>query len=81
VEKAWREWLELSADLAEHEVVLVAAWATCRRAPLPTLPGCPSRFFIAKLADYGMPVFKLSDDDIARDARNARSAEAMLRAG
>jgi len=26
---------------------------------------------MAKLADHGLPVFKLSDDEIARDAKNA----------
>ncbi len=35
------------------------------------LAGLPKPVFMAKLADYGVPVFKLSDDEIARDAKNA----------
>ena len=35
------------------------------------LAGLPKPVFMAELVDYGVPVFKLSDDEIARDAKNA----------
>ena len=35
------------------------------------LAGLPKPVFLTKLADYGVPIFKLSDEEIARDARNA----------
>jgi len=33
------------------------------------LAGLPKPVFMTKLADYGVPVFKLSEAEIARDAR------------
>lgn len=92
VAKAWQEYLtmvgrlnipdetllalKLSADAAEHEVVLVAAVKLYEMGRLSggaaaQLAGLPKPVFMAKLADYGVPVFKLSDDEIARDAKNA----------
>ena len=35
------------------------------------LAGLPKPVFMTKLAGYGVPVFKLSDLEIARDAENA----------
>jgi hypothetical protein len=35
------------------------------------LAGLPKPVFMTKLADCGVPVFKLSDPEIARHAKNA----------
>lgn len=68
--------LKLSPDGAEHEVLLVAAVKLYEMGRLSggaaaQLAGLPKPVFMAKLADYGVPVFRLSDDEIARDAKNA----------
>ncbi len=68
--------LKLSADAAEHEVVLFAAVKLYEMGRLSggaaaQLAGLPKPVLMVKLADYGVPMFKLSDDEIARDARNA----------
>ena len=68
--------LKLSADDAEREVVLVAAVKLYEMGRLSAgsaaqLAGLPKPVFMTKLADYGVPVFKLSDEEIARDAKNA----------
>jgi hypothetical protein len=56
--------LKLSGDAAEHEVLLVLAVKLYEM-------GLPKPVFMTKLADYGVPVFKLSEAEIARDAQNA----------
>ena len=68
--------LKLSADAAEREVVLVAAVKLYEMGRLSAgaasqLAGLPKPVFMTKLADYGVPIFKLSDEEIARDAQNA----------
>jgi predicted HTH domain antitoxin len=68
--------LNLSGDAAEREVLLVSAVKLYEMARLSGgaaahLAGLPKPVFMTKLADYGVPVFKLSDLEIARDARNA----------
>ncbi len=68
--------LKLSADAAEREVVLVAAVKLYEMGRLAAgaaaqLAGLPKPVFMTKLADYDVPVFKLSDEEIARDVRNA----------
>jgi predicted HTH domain antitoxin len=68
--------LKLSADAAEHEVLLVAAVKLYELGRLSSgaaaqLAGLPKPVFMTKLADYGVPVFKLTDAEIARDAQNA----------
>ena len=68
--------LKLSADAAEREVVLVAAVKLYEIERLSAgaasqLAGLPKPVFMTKLADYGVPIFKLSDEEIARDAQNA----------
>jgi predicted HTH domain antitoxin len=68
--------LKLSADAAEREVVLVAAVKLYEIERLSAgaasqLAGLPKPVFMTKLADYGVPIFKLTDEEIARDAQNA----------
>ena len=68
--------LNLSADTAEHEVVLVAAIKLFEVGRLSAgaaaqLAGLPKPVFMTKLADYGVPVFRLTEAEIARDAQNA----------
>jgi predicted HTH domain antitoxin len=68
--------LKLSADVAEHEVVLAAAVKLFEVGRLSAgaaaqLAGVPKPVFMAKLADYGVPVFGVTADEIARDAENA----------
>ena len=68
--------LKLSADAAEREVVLVAAIKLFEVGRLSAgaaaqLAGLPKPVFMTKLAEYGVPVFKLTEAEIARDAQNA----------
>jgi predicted HTH domain antitoxin len=68
--------LKLSGDAAEHEVLLVLAVKLYEMGRLSggaaaQLAGLPKPVFMTKLADYGVPVFKLSEAEIARDAQNA----------
>jgi predicted HTH domain antitoxin len=68
--------LNLSADAAEREVVLVAAIKLFEVGRLSAgaaaqLAGLPKPVFMTKLADYGVPVFRLTEAEIARDAQNA----------
>ena len=68
--------LKLSGDAAEHEVLLVLAVKLYEMGRLSggaaaQLAGVPKPVFMTKLADYGVPVFKLSEAEIARDAQNA----------
>jgi predicted HTH domain antitoxin len=68
--------LKLSADAAEREVVLVAAIKLFEVGRLSAgaaaqLAGLPKPVFMTKLADYGVPVFRLTEAEIARDAQNA----------
>lgn len=68
--------LKLSADAAEREVVLAAAVKLYEMGRLSAgaasqLAGLPKPVFMTKLADFGVPIFKLSDEEIARDAQNA----------
>ncbi|HEX7598703.1 MAG TPA: UPF0175 family protein [Polyangia bacterium] len=68
--------LKLSGDAAEHEVRLVLAVKLYEMGRLSggaaaQLAGLPKPVFMAKLADYDVPVFKLTDEEIARDAKNA----------
>jgi predicted HTH domain antitoxin len=68
--------LNLSGDAAEREVLLVLAVKLYEMARLSGgdaahLAGLPKPVFMTKLAGYGVPVFKLSDLEIARDAENA----------
>ena len=68
--------LKLSGDAAEHEVLLVLAVKLYEMGRLSggaaaQLAGLPKPVFMTKLADYGVPVFKLTDAEIARDAQNA----------
>ena len=68
--------LKLSADAAERELVLAAAIKLFEVGRLSAgaaaqLAGLPKPVFMTKLADYGVPVFTLSEAEIARDAQNA----------
>ena len=68
--------LKLSADAAEREVVLVAAVKLFEVGRLSAgaaaqLAGLPKPVFMTKLADYGVPVFRLTEAEIVRDAQNA----------
>lgn len=36
-----------------------------------TLAGVPRTVFLAKLADYGVPTFKLSEDELSEELRRA----------
>jgi predicted HTH domain antitoxin len=67
--------LKLSPDAAEREIVLVAAvklfevGRLCAGAAA-LLAGLPKPVFMTKLVDYGVPVFRLVEGDVARDAQN-----------
>jgi predicted HTH domain antitoxin len=60
---------------AEREIVLVAAIKLFEVGRLSSgaaaqLAGLPTLVFLIKLADYGVPVFRLTEGDVARDAQN-----------
>ena len=68
--------LKLSPYAAEREIVLVAAIKLFEAGRLSAgaaalLAGLPKPVFMTKLADYGVPVFILTEGEIARDARNS----------
>jgi predicted HTH domain antitoxin len=68
--------LKLSADAAEHEVVLAAAIKLFELGRLSAgaaaqLAGLPKPVFMTKLADYGVATFRMTEAEIARDAENA----------
>lgn len=68
--------LKLSPEAAAREIVLLAAIKLFEVGRLSAgaaalLAGVPTPVFIAKLADYGVPVHNLTEAAIAQDARNA----------
>jgi hypothetical protein len=68
--------LKLSGDAAEREIVLAAATKFFEVGRLSAgaaaqLAGLPKPVFMTKLADYGVPVFRLTEFEIAGDAKNA----------
>jgi predicted HTH domain antitoxin len=68
--------LKLSGDAAERELVLAAAIKLFEVGRLSAgaaaqLAGLPKPVFMTKLVDYGVPVFTLTEAEIARDAQNA----------
>jgi predicted HTH domain antitoxin len=67
--------LKLSADAAGREIVQVAAIKLFEMGRLSAgaaaqLAGLPQPVFVTKLADYGVPLFNLTEAEIARDAEN-----------
>lgn len=68
--------LKLDRETGEREILLVAAVKLYELGRLSGgaaahLAGLPKPVFMTKMSDYGVPVFKLSDEEIARDAQNA----------
>jgi predicted HTH domain antitoxin len=68
--------LKLSGDGAEYELRMAAAVKLYEIGRLSSgaaaqLAGIPKPVFMQKLSDYGVPAFRLSDQEVARDAENA----------
>jgi len=68
--------LKLSPEAAAREIVLLAAIKLFDVGRLSAgaaalLAGLPQPVFMTRLADYGVPVFNLTDAEMARDARTA----------
>ena len=68
--------LKLSGDAAADEIRLAAAVKLYELGRLSSgaaarLAGVPRVIFLSKLADYGVDTFRLSGDDLARQAHLA----------
>jgi predicted HTH domain antitoxin len=68
--------LKLNPETAVREMVLLAAIKLFEVGQLSAgaaalLAGLPTPVFITRLAAYGVPVFKLTEAETARDAQNA----------
>lgn len=68
--------LKGSAESAAAEVRLAAAAKLYEMGRLSsgaaaTLAGVPRTLFVAKLADYGVPTFKLTREEVQRDFERA----------
>ncbi len=64
--------LKLSPAAGEREVALAAVFGVGRLSAgaAAQLAGLPQPVFTTKLADQGVPSFRLTEAEIARDARN-----------
>lgn len=68
--------LKLSSDAAADEIRLAAAVKLCELGRLSSgaaarLAGVPRVVFLSKLADYGVDTFRLSGDELEREAHLA----------
>ncbi|MCC6558666.1 MAG: UPF0175 family protein [Polyangiaceae bacterium] len=57
--------LRMAAAVKLYEIGRLSSGAAAR------LAGVPRVTFLAKLADYGVDTFRMTDEELARDVRNA----------